>query len=257
MIKEDHLTKAIQALAIGVKYYLDAKPKLLRGEQADFENQLHKAVYALNFSPRFREILPTGLQYAGGQEVNLIRGLAPLFNEVSSHKIRKEEAAQAQADSKKQGYVEKGKRLISEGLLKKAYIVFRMGAKEFKNDAAFIAEMGRLLMQCEAYDEASELFVMAVDAKDDDVGALNLAGSALRKLGKFKEAEQYFSMALAIKPDDEVLLYNAARNYIDWRIWDDAYDALRAALKIKPSFGAAKKTLKLVEKKMFGAVDGK
>lgn len=257
MLKDDLLTEAIQALAVGVKYYLDAKPKLLKGEQADFENQLYKAVYALNFNTRFREILPDGLQYANGQEINLIRVLAPLLGEVSSHKIRKKEAAQAQADQKKQGCLDKGKRLISEGQQKKAYIAFRMGAKEFKEDAAFIAQMGRLLMQCGLYDEASELLVMAVDAKDDDVGLLNLAGTAFRKNGQFKEAEKFFSMALALKPQDEVLLYNSARNYIDWRKWDNAYDALRSALDIKPTFDAAKRTLKVVEKKMFGSVDGK
>ncbi|MFW5836444.1 MAG: tetratricopeptide repeat protein [Desulfovibrionaceae bacterium] len=257
LVKSDKLTQAIKTLARSAKAYIDAKPKLLRGEQTEFENHLHKAVYAFNFNQRFREIAPDGLSYTSGQEAALIRVLVGLIQEVSEHKTKKKEADEAKINEKKHAYLDKGKKLLNEGSTKKAFISFRMGAKEFKDDAEYIAEMGRLLMQAGDYDNATELFVMAVDAKDDDVGILNLAGSAFRKIRKHQAAAKYFSMALEISPRDEVLLYNAARNHIDWRKWDDAYDALRAALEINPDFDVAKKTLKLVESKMFGSVDGK
>lgn len=257
LVKSDKLSQGLTSLAQSAKLYHEAKPNLLKGEQMDFENQLYKTVYLVNFNKRFREICPEGLEYAQGREADLVRILANLLPKIGDYKNQKKQAAEAETNEKKQAYLNKGKKLIDGGDPKKAFITFRMAAKEFKDDGEFIAEMARQLMQAEDYDDATQLFVMAVDAKEDDVGILNLAGTAFRKVQNYKDAAKYFQMALDIQPNDEVLLYNAARNYIDWRKWDDAYDALRAALKINPDFAVAKKTLKLVEKKMFGAVDGK
>ena len=251
MLKEGKVTAAVTTFQKGILLYIEISSKLLKGEQSDFQKIIETSLYQLNFDKKLRKARPSGLKYQRGKETALANELAQMVRQIDDYKTMEKRKRSAMVENKKKEVIDKGSDFIKSKQVKKAYILFRKAAKEFEKHTDFVVHLGKLLAQADRIEDAVEILKFVEKQKADDLNFLNTMATMLRKIQRYDKAAYYYNLALEQAPENEALLYNAARNYIEWRKFENAYDLLRKAVEINPDFTVGKKALKAVEKKIF------
>lgn len=251
LLKDGRTSAAISTFQKGILLYSEISPRLLKGEQEDFQKNIETSLYQVNFDKKFRKACPSGLKYQRGMEDDLAAELGQIPKKIAAFKSMEKRKRLAKLEIKKKEVLDKGKEFLDSNQVKKAYILFRKAGKEFEKDPDYVLSLGKMLAAAERIEDAIEIYKLVEDQKSEDVNFLNTIATMFRKMLKYDRAAKYYDQALAICPDSEALLYNAARNYIEWRKYGQAYELLKKALEIDPDFTVGKKALRAVEKKIF------
>jgi len=144
---------------------------------------------------------------------------------------------QARADR-----LEKGRQLLAQRYFDGALQHFKRLAEDYPDDAALMAEIGKILFDIN-HIECITFFEKAVALAPQDHKSLSQMGVALRKIKKFEQAEQAYLTALSLEKDNVSYLFNLSRVYIDSGNWQKAQETLRRVLAIDPDLEPAQKGL--------------
>ncbi len=95
-------------------------------------------------------------------------------------------------------------------------------------------------------DRAIEQYEIALRLNPQFIDAHNNLGLALLKAGRQEDGIREINTAYAIKH------YNAGRDYLKWGYYDDAVTEFQAALRLRPDYPDAKKSLAITESMLSG-----
>ncbi len=239
LLKQEKVLSAVLALHDALSIVI--RSTLMKGERAEFEASIEKAVFKLNGDANLRKIYPLLISYARGQEVKLQAMLRDFLAELQESSVVEARKLLAEQDRQKQDGLNKGRQMIDKGEYDPAGRFFDKMIKFFPGDVELIVEVGELFLKVEQFDKAFHYLAQSLDNKPESVHLLNRIGISLRQLGKFREAEQCFLQAVALVDDDERLYFNLGRVYLDWAEWDKAAEAASRALSLNPELDQAKK----------------
>jgi CheY-like chemotaxis protein len=106
------------------------------------------------------------------------------------------------------------------------------------------SEMAETFLAAGLNEVAEELFRQAIDATPQDVHLYNRMGVALRRQQKHQQALGYYQQALKLDSQNEKVHFNLGVLYFDLGEKDQALEAFKMALQIRPQFTEAQHFLK-------------
>lgn len=110
-----------------------------------------------------------------------------------------------------------------------------------------------LLLEKGDFSSAQELIGDNEELRSRLVDLYNTMGIKSRQSSDYDRAIAHMKKAISIQPQDEHLYYNLARIHVEHNDWEDAGNAIDAALTIDPDFEAGKKLKGYIATKRFSA----
>jgi len=219
------------------------KRQLIKTERQEFEQLLQEAMSYLAHDATVRKIYPLQLSYAPGQERECNETLKDLIGIL--HDLVAEEAQEQLRlrEERKRALLARGKAELEAGASEKGLQTFAALEQDFPDDPMLRGEIGKILLEASQVEAAVEYLKNALELAPDLLPLYNLIAIALRKLDRFEIAEQYYLRATEYMRMEPTLYFNIGRLYVDWKKWEKAIKAARAALRLKPDFIEAQKLL--------------
>ena len=231
------------------------KTPLMKSERDEFERMLDEAIYGLATDPEIKKIFPMLLSYTPGEERLLLETLRNLLEAFDSTLLDAAQEAKRQQEIRKHKMLEEAEKAAAGGDLDKARVTLARAAREYRDDAAYIGEIGELCIKCGLFEDAITYLEDALNQNPSLAHLYNQIGMVLRRMQRFQVAERYYLKASEYLGKDPNLFFNLGRVYLDWGKWRKAALAANGALKLDPEFNEARKLLEYVEKKLVEGPD--
>ena len=251
MLKQGSLRPAVQAVRNAV--HLLVTCSLIRAEQDDLKRIVEQGCNHLANSKEIRAIFPLVLQYAAGEEQELLKTLDSLLEVLDKDASDEALKKMAEMELYKKNQVAKGSQELNEGRVAEAKVTFTDLKNNFPNDAALAYEIATTYMDAGFYEEATHYGENALALAPNNISLLNRLGISLRKMKKFNMAEAMFLSALAINDIDANLHFNLGRVYLEWGKLEQALESAKKACALNPSFEEAQKLGVYLQKKLQNA----
>jgi tetratricopeptide (TPR) repeat protein len=226
------------------------KTPLMKSEKDEFDRMLDEAVYVLSTDAEIKKIFPMKLTYAPGEEKMLLELLRTLLEAFDTTLLDAAQEAKRQLEARKRKVLEDAEKCAAGGDVDKARNMFAKAARDFRDDAAYIGEIGELCVKYSLFEDAIVYLEDALARNPSLAHLYNQIGMVLRRTKQFQIAEKYYLKASEYLGKDPNLFFNLGRVYVDWGKWRKAALAAGGALKLDPDFHEAQKLLDYVEKKM-------
>ena len=248
LLKQQKAMPAVQAAYDAVAIML--KGGLMKTEKDEFRELIDSTVHILNSDKKLREDYPLIINYAPGEEKDLLETLREILQELQKKVSDGAQQLLAAMGKRKKEQLDKGQTLLEENNVSEAQKLFNALIREFKDDTELRAEVADKFIKSGLYDEALEYLEDALKNDPNAIFLYNRIGIVLRKMKDFEAAEKYYLRALRINNKDEYLYFNTGRLYYDWKKWEKMAKAAQKALAINPNFAEAEKMFKFAQKKM-------
>ena len=226
------------------------KTPLMKSEREEFERMLDESIFCLATDAEIKRIFPMTLSYTPGEERLLLETLRNLLETFDSTLLDAAQEAKRLQEARKRKMLEDAEKYAADGALDRAREAFARAAREYREDPAYLGEIGELCIKYSLFEDA---IVYLEDALAQNPGLAylyNQIGMALRRMKQFQTAERYYLKASEYLGKDPNLFFNLGRVYVDWGKWRKAVLAAGGALKLDPEFQEARKLLEYAEKKM-------
>lgn len=237
---------AVQALHSTILTIL--KTPLMKAERDEFERLLEDGVYLVTADTQVKQIFPLQVTYEHGKERELLEDLRGLLEAFDCTLRDEAEEAVRLLEERKHKILKEGADLLTKCEFEPGKAKFQILAREYKDDADLLGNMGELLLQAGLYEEAIVYLEIALENNPELAHLYNHIGMALRKVKKFETSEKYYLKASNYLGHDPNLFFNLGRLYVDWGQWDKALKTAEAALKLEPEFMEAQKMATYVRK---------
>ncbi len=248
MLKQGKVQPAVQALHSNLVTIL--KTPLMKSERDEFENMVDDAVFVLATDAEIKRIYPNEINYVRGEERELLEVLREILSTFDSSILdAANEALRMQEERKRQALID-AENAYNAGDEQKCREILNRMAREYREDAKYLGEIGTVCIKLTMYDDAVAHLERALELDPELVYLYNQIGIALRKVGKYDVAEKYYLKASQYLTRDPNLFFNLGRVYVDWKKWKKAIAAANGSLKLEPTFVEAQKLLKYAEKKL-------
>jgi tetratricopeptide (TPR) repeat protein len=113
-------------------------------------------------------------------------------------------------------------------------------------------EIGDSYLKKSLWKEAQEVFARAAEREPESNQPPQPAGHFAQERQEIRRRPGHLPESRSAFPADEGLYFNLARLFMDWKKYDNAGQALRKALAIKPDFPAAVNLLNSVQECLSG-----
>jgi tetratricopeptide (TPR) repeat protein len=248
MLRQGKTQPAVSAVYNTVVTIL--KTPLMKSEREEFERMLDEAVYVVATDPEIKQIFPMTVSYTPGEERMLLETLRSLLETFDTTLLDAAQEAKRQQEARKRKLLEEAEKHAAAGETDRAREAFARAAREYREDADYIGEIGELCIKHGLFDEAITYLEDALAQNPALAHLYNQIGMVLRRMKRFETAERYYLKASEYLGKDPNLFFNLGRVYVDWGKWRKAALAAGGALKLDPNFQEARKLLGYAEKKM-------
>ena len=248
LLRQGKTQPAVQAVYNTVLTIL--KTPLMKSERDEFERMLDDAIFVMATDAEIKKVFPLTLTYTPGEERMLLETLRSLLETFDSTLLDAAQEAKRMQEARKRKLLEEAEKFAEGGDLNKARELFNRAAREYRDDAAYIGEIGELCIKYGLFEEAIGYLEEALAQNPSLAHLYNQIGMVLRRTQKFSVAERYYLKASEYLGKDPNLFFNLGRVYLDWGKWRKAALAAGGALKLDPEFAEARKLLEYAEKKM-------
>ena len=248
LLKQGSLRPAAQAVRNAA--HLLVTCSLTRAEQDDLKRIVEQSCNYLANSKEIRAIFPLVLQYAPGEEQELLKTLDSLMEILDKDASEGAMKKMAEMELYKKSQFAKGSQELSDGRVAEAKVTFTDLKNSFPKDAALVYDIASTYMDVGYFEEATHYCENALSLAPDNISLLNRLGIALRKMQKFNMAEAMFLSALAINDKDANLYFNLGRVYLEWGKLESALESSKKACALSPSFVEAHKLGVYLQKKL-------
>lgn len=152
--------------------------------------------------------------------------------------------SQVEGKERAKKLAENGDRLKEHNEMKQAELEYGNALKFDEKSARANYGMAKVLIETGREDDGKNLLKKLTKMDDvfekENKHLFNEIGIDLRKQKLYEEASEYYTKAISIDPEDEALHYNLARLHKDCNEYQEALNAIKKALKIKPDFKEGK-----------------
>ncbi len=248
MLRQGKTQPAVQAAYSTLVTIL--KTPLMKSEREEFERMMDEAIFSISQDPEVKKISPLQLVYTPGDERLLLEPLRSLLEAFDSTILDAAKEAKRLQEERKRKLLEEGESRAQAEDLDKAREIFNRAAREYRDDPAYIGEIGELCIKYGLFEEAIGYLEEALAQNPALAHLYNKIGMVLRRTRKFQTAERYYLKASEYLGKDPNLFFNLGRVYVDWGKWRKAVLAAGGALKLDPDFAEARKLLQYAQKKM-------
>lgn len=246
LMRQGKYLPAIQALHDTVLTMI--KTPLMKAEREEFEKMVGDGAYHIMSDQTVRTSAALEIAYTPGKERELLDNLRMLLEVFQEHIHQEAEVSIRQAQERRDQELQRAQGMLDAADVDGARGVFAALSREAAGDADLRADIGERFLRAREYKDAADYFGDAVALQPEAVHLYNSLAVAQRKLGNYAEAEQCYLKAAQKGSGDSHLLFNMGRLYVDWKKWDKALKAARAALALDPDFAEAGKLMVYVEK---------
>ena len=248
MLRQGKTQPAVQAVYNTLVVVL--KTPLMKAEREEFERMIDEAVFSIAQDAEVKRISPMQITYTPGNERELLEPLRSLLEVFDSTIVDAAKEAKRLQEVRKRKFLEDGCAAGDAEDYDKARELFNRAAREYRDDAAYIGEIGELCIKYGLFEEAIKYLEEALAQNPSLAHLYNQIGMVLRRTKQFRTAEKYYLKASEYLGKDPNLFFNLGRVYVDWGKWRKAVLAAGGALKLDPEFAEARKLLQYAQKKL-------
>lgn len=250
-IQRNDYLRTLKALCQALELLHDSQ--IFGRERFEVNVLLDEVLRDLSGMKQIKRVFPQGIKYEKGQERALFRTLKRLHDklEAAIEKIRVEKI-RAQKLELDELLIQAQEALGRKEPLE-ARKLFRRASEQYPEEKNLPVDIGNRLMLAGLFPESLEYLKRGMEVDPSDPRPYQYSIICFEALGELEKAEETVKETLRRFGGNESIYLRMAKLALQRRQWSEAYDAVAQVLQLNPLNQPARKMLRQVGPRIFGA----